>query len=887
MITACNSYTWIDGATYTASNNTATFNIAGGAANGCDSLVTLNLTINHSTTGTDVITACNSYTWINGVTYTTSNNTATFNIAGGAANGCDSLVTLNLTINHSTTGTDVITACDSYTWIDGITYTASNNTATFNIAGGAANGCDSLVTLNLTINHSATGTDVITACDSYIWIDGITYTASNNTATFNIAGGAANGCDSLVTLNLTINHSTTGTDVITACGSYTWIDGITYTASNNTATFNIVGGAANGCDSLVTLNLTINHATTGTDVITACDSYIWIDGITYTASNNTATFNIAGGAANGCDSLVTLNLTVNHSTTGTGVITACESYTWIDGITYTASNNTATFNIAGGADNGCDSLVTLNLTINHSTTGTDVITACNSYTWINGVTYTTSNNTATFNIAGGAANGCDSLVTLDLTINHSTTGTDVITACDSYIWIDGITYTASNNTATFNIAGGTANGCDSLVTLNLTINHATTGTDVITACDSYTWIDGITYTASNNTATFNIAGGAANGCDSLVTLDLTINHSTTGTDVITACNSYTWIDGITYTASNNTATFNIAGGAANGCDSLVTLNLTINHATTGTDVITACDSYTWIDGITYTASNNTATFNIAGGAANGCDSLVTLNLTINHSTTGTDVITACDSYTWIDGITYTASNNTATFNIADGAANGCDSLVTLNLTINHSTTGTDVITACDSYTWINGITYTASNNTATFNIAGGAANGCDSLVTLNLTITILDLSVSINESTITSNTNGATYQWIDCSTNLPVENETNQSFTATVNGDYAVIVTLGTCSDTSACENIIVEKIEPVSDIQFNIYPNPNNGQFKLDLNSDATIEISDALGRIIYSKQHQSGTSVINLENEESAVYYLRVISDGKISVRKVVVHK
>ena len=188
---------------------------------------------------------------------------------------------------------------------------------------------------------------------------------------------------------------------------------------------------------------------------------------------------------------------------------------------------------------------------------------------------------------------------------------------------------------------------------------------MITECGSYTWIDGVNYTSSNNTATFNLVGGAANGCDSLVTLDLTILAPTTGTDVITECGSYTWIDGVTYTSSNNTATFNIVGGAANGCDSLVTLDLTINNPTTGTDVITACGSYTWIDGITYSSSNNTATFNLVGGAATGCDSLVTLNLTINNVTDVTtnmidNIITANNasaSYQWLD-----CNNNFAVIN---------------------------------------------------------------------------------------------------------------------------------------------------------------------------------------------------------------------------------
>jgi flagellar capping protein FliD len=100
-----------------------------------------------------------------------------------------------------------------------------------------------------------------------------------------------------------------------------------------------------------------------------------------------------------------------------------------------------------------------------------------------------------------------------------------------------------------------------IVTLNLTINNVVTGTDVQTACNTYTWIDGITYNASTNTPTFTIVGGSSTGCDSIVTLDLTINNVVTGTDVQTACNTYTWIDGITYNASTNTPTFTIVGGS--------------------------------------------------------------------------------------------------------------------------------------------------------------------------------------------------------------------------------------------------------------------------------------------------------------------------------------
>ena len=130
----------------------------------------------------------------------------------------------------------------------------------------------------------------------------------------------------------------------------------------------------------------------------------------------------------------------------------------------------------------------------------------------------------------------------------------------------------------------------------------------------------------------------------------------------------------------------------------------INTSNFGTDTQVHCDSFTWIDGITYTSSNNTATDTLINTA--GCDSVVTLDLTILNSTTGVDVQSHCDSYTWIDGITYTSSNNTATDTLINAA--GCDSVVTLDLTISNSTSGVDVQSHCDSYTWINGITYTNS-----------------------------------------------------------------------------------------------------------------------------------------------------------------------------------
>ncbi|MDX1351299.1 MAG: T9SS type A sorting domain-containing protein, partial [Putridiphycobacter sp.] len=162
-----------------------------------------------------------------------------------------------------------------------------------------------------------------------------------------------------------------------------------------------------------------------------------------------------------------------------------------------------------------------------------------------------------------------------LQINNATYGSDVVVACDSYTWTDGNTYTSSTNTATDTLVN--ANGCDSIVTLNLTINHSTSLTVFVEGCGpSYYIIMGDptnNFFATSDTIVYDSLL-TVNGCDSIVVLDITIHDSYSATDSIVACgNSYTWIDGNTYTSNNNSATY--SSSTINGCDSIVTLNLTL------------------------------------------------------------------------------------------------------------------------------------------------------------------------------------------------------------------------------------------------------------------------------------------------------------------------
>ncbi|MCH8904428.1 MAG: T9SS type A sorting domain-containing protein [Bacteroidetes bacterium] len=201
-------------------------------------------------------------------------------------------------------------------------------------------------------------------------------------------------------------------------------------------------------------------------------------------------------------------------------------------------------------------------------------------------------------------------------------------------------------------------------------------------------------------------------------------------------------------------------------------------------------------------------------------------------------------------------------------------------------TGTDFITACDSYTWIDGNTYTASNNTATDTLT--IAAGCDSVVTLNLTINTVDVGVTTTDPTITANATGASYQWLDCNNNYAILiGETSQTFTATANGDYAVEVTENGCIDTSAC--VTISSFSAVENLLFSgvsIFPNPSSGVVNIDFGGlrNVSIKIFSESGQLVYQAENIN-TSIHQFKFKEApGVYFIEVSTNGEMQRYKLI---
>jgi hypothetical protein len=218
--------------------------------------------------------------------------------------------------------------------------------------------------------------------------------------------------------------------------------------------------------------------------------------------------------------------------------------------------------------------------------------------------------------------------------------------------------------------------------------------------------------------------------------------------------------------------------------------------------------------------------------------------------------------------------------------NGCYTTDTVFIDQPNQLVGIDSIIACDSYTWIDGITYFSSNNTAMITING--QNSCDSIVTLNLTVNTIDSTIARIGTTLYAQSGYDSYQWFECTSNglVALNNQTNDSITITVNGDYAVVITNEGCSDTSTCIAINDIGFNEYIDVKFSLFPNPTTGKIKIVKegssisNNSYQLQLIDGRGRLVGDRKvnFRDNFILIDLENYTSGIYHLMLINENEV---------
>ena len=317
--------------------------------------------------------------------------------------------------------------------------------------------------------------------------------------------------------------------------------------------------------------------------------------------------------------------------------------------------------------------------------------------------------------------GCRSVGEIDLVPSGAPVFTTIsLTACegDSVPFGNGYLKTSGSYTDTLS----TTLGCDSILQLTLDIVPPLVSLEQATACGPYTW-NGTTFDSSG---TYSFLTTAASGCDSTAWLELTIRQPSASADTVRTCTAFTWpVNGETYTQGG---VYQEVLVNSVGCDSLVTLLLELLPAQRDTVAAYACSSYVWsANGQTYTEDGD---YVLKLQNAQGCDSVVVLRLDILEPTEALVTMGSCGDFLWeLNGSLYTQSG---TYQHVLTNTAGCDSTVTLELTIHPGTRITDTIVAVDAYQWpISGETYTESG---TYQLILTDQRGCDSVLILLLEI---------------------------------------------------------------------------------------------------------------------------------------------------------
>ena len=366
------------------------------------------------------------------------------------------------------------------------------------------------------------------------------------------------------------------------------------------------------------------------------------------------------------------------------------------------------------------------------------------------------------------------------------------------------------------------------------------------------------------------------GCDSVITITLATTN-TFSTQVISGiCGTYTMPSGLIVGADGiytDTTTNSV------GCDSVINYDLSFSNST-NSFATNACNVYTAPSGAQYTLDG---VYNDTIPNAAGCDSIMTISLSMFFDNSLTIFAQTCgDPYTSDAGNVYTL---TGYYQENYNSVNGCDSIVYIDLVIAEGNDQDVDINACDEWTSDAGMTYTSSG---TYQEVFTGATGCDSVINYALVInSISNVASLVSAMTVEATEAGATYQWVDCNnSNTPIPGAQSKIFIASVNGDYACLVTKNGCTEMTNCVRVGSLGVEDDNSV-FGIYPNPSNGVFAIELTevlANTKVEITNAAGQIVYQSALNQTKTNISLENVEAGMYFV-TISNELTSAKKAIV--
>ncbi|MEO1623898.1 MAG: T9SS type A sorting domain-containing protein [Bacteroidota bacterium] len=671
-----------------------------------------------------------------------------------------------------------------------------------------------------------------------------------------------------------------------------------------------------------------------TDERVACDSLTWIDGITYYSSNNVATHTVVNEA--GCISRIQLRLTIIEASESVSVMATDSSFCF-DGTAATLASSRGKF--IEWFDN--PSLQTATAVGN--TFQTDQ-SAPGSYTYF----LTDSMPGCPRQISDTVLVRIYDLPDVDLGGTQAICDNETVQlnggAFTAYQWSTGATSASIdvNTAGTYGLTVTDANACEGTGEVLLLVNDlpdVNLGNDT-TICASeslilspgdfvsfqYLWNTGATTSSItvNSASTYEVTVTDGNGCqntDQLV-LDIYDLPMVELVDDATICTGDSLIlsagDFVEYLWSTNASSSEIVVTTAgeyrvtitdgNGCQNSDQFNLSIRELPIiGLDESGAfCISdsllldpgdfstYQWSTGATSPSITVDSVGEYAVTVTDdlGCRNSATIAVSVNDlpEIDWEDAAVFCPldslqvgqfaSYLWSNGesgasIVLTEEGE---YGVTVTDANGCQNSASIQISLLPIDEVEDVQTSCEEFTWIDGVTYTESNKTAVYTLSN--VNGCDSIISLDLTIQSIDLGITQMNDTLTAVQENVSYQWINCADKSILPGQTDRQFVATEEGEYAVVIDNGSCVDTSACISIVRSS---TVDVQFEesvrLYPNPTEGVSTIEfekVQEQVSVRVWSVVDQLVAA-YHVQNAKTIPLQMEAAAGIYFVELTNLK----------
>lgn len=524
------------------------------------------------------------------------------------------------------------------------------------------------------------------------------------------------------------------------------------------------------------------------------------------------------------------------------------------------------------------------------TLDTTAITVCDTFTTpIGGVAYTNSGfyTDTTF----GTAIVYDSIIHVyDVTVNYMSSETILVAICDSFQVPSGVWY---STTGIYQDTIPNALGCDSVITIDLTITTTTFIMDTVFACDSNDF-RGMNLTTAGTYYDTVFTGS----CDSIYIRTLTMGYASFVTFNQFECDSFVSPTGKVW---NTDGMFMDTILNASGCDSNMVFNLTFGYISYANFTVTRCDSFVSPSGKVW---NTTGTYLDTIVNVSGCDSAMTYAVTINYSKSRTDNIALCAGIPHRVGPTLyrTAGTYTDVFQ----TRLGCDSTIITNLSYFAPAVATINYNFCigDSVQVLSLWYYSA--NVIMDTIVGGSSNGCDSITTHNITTRTVSPALNLGAD-VTSCLDGGvtifasnaydTYNWSNGGTTNVL------SVTGAMAGSGSTDHILTVTQASSGCSardtvNITFQSCvglnEVNADLNVNLYPNPASNFVTIEVfdkynTGDLRLEIMNSLGQVISSRSITNSNEkiIMDVNNFSKGLYFVRISSDKVYMTKKLLIQK